>query len=529
MALTQVKGSVAPLGGINAKSYGAVGDGSVDDTSALQLAIDAAKAAKLPLYIPSGTYKITSGLTWASGGGHTDGPNIFGDGMYASIIAPLGNFAALTIDGTGTLSQFMHGGALEDFAIAPSSTGTTAQHGLSLKAWWYGAVIRVRITLCGGNGVNVPLDSGYSSNPDDYATGSITFKHCRITNNTGWGVYGAAGLGFAAPVFEDCYVGVNTLGGYYLAGHGFRLEGGACFSNGKNGVTDGPGILVEEVSTAPQVWRIRGVELDNNRTAHIHVKAGRGFEIAWNRMNSWETVFNDGVLSPPTHVKLEYVGDTVGNGRFVGNQHRSQRDDQAVPASAMHAMSCYDFGNNANVGLNEVINPNADAADNTTGMTIFSGFNISGLNEAELSNRLHHSGHLTGYVRARITVAENIESAAAKILFDSEQFDLHGLYSSGTYTVPYTGLYHVNYALRVSGVADGSSITISARTSSGASTSAENVHRINGTGSQTISGSMVVYLQAADALELWGSNSTGGTIAITTGTTASWISVNGAR
>jgi hypothetical protein len=47
---------------INASAYGAVGNDSTDDTSALQAAIAAAQAARLPLYIPQGTYKITSAL-----------------------------------------------------------------------------------------------------------------------------------------------------------------------------------------------------------------------------------------------------------------------------------------------------------------------------------------------------------------------------------------------------------------------------------------------------------------------------------
>lgn len=48
---------------INAKEFGAVGDDSTDDTAALQAALDYAQAAKTPLFIPAGTYKITATLT----------------------------------------------------------------------------------------------------------------------------------------------------------------------------------------------------------------------------------------------------------------------------------------------------------------------------------------------------------------------------------------------------------------------------------------------------------------------------------
>jgi hypothetical protein len=46
------------------RAYGAKGDGTADDTTALNNAKSAAVAAGLPLYIPKGTYKVTSTLDW---------------------------------------------------------------------------------------------------------------------------------------------------------------------------------------------------------------------------------------------------------------------------------------------------------------------------------------------------------------------------------------------------------------------------------------------------------------------------------
>ncbi|MDF2534335.1 MAG: hypothetical protein K0R18_492 [Bacillales bacterium] len=48
---------------INAKEFNVIGDGVADDTVAIQNAINAATNAKLPLFLPAGTYKITAGLT----------------------------------------------------------------------------------------------------------------------------------------------------------------------------------------------------------------------------------------------------------------------------------------------------------------------------------------------------------------------------------------------------------------------------------------------------------------------------------
>ena len=57
-----------PRIGVSVVDYGATGDGSTDDTTAIQNAIDA--SGGVPVYFPAGTYKITSALTLDSVGEH---------------------------------------------------------------------------------------------------------------------------------------------------------------------------------------------------------------------------------------------------------------------------------------------------------------------------------------------------------------------------------------------------------------------------------------------------------------------------
>lgn len=66
---------------VSAKDFGAKGDGSTDDTTAVQVALDAAVAAGTALYFPAGSYRLTGQLTAA------DAPvAIYGDGHGLSLL-----------------------------------------------------------------------------------------------------------------------------------------------------------------------------------------------------------------------------------------------------------------------------------------------------------------------------------------------------------------------------------------------------------------------------------------------------------
>ncbi len=61
MSLTKVTYSMIADNVVNAKDFGAVGNNVADDTAALQAALNAAQGNTL--FIPAGSYKVTSALT----------------------------------------------------------------------------------------------------------------------------------------------------------------------------------------------------------------------------------------------------------------------------------------------------------------------------------------------------------------------------------------------------------------------------------------------------------------------------------
>ena len=112
------------LGWVNVRDYGAVGNGSTDDTAAINAAINAATGSAAPasndrrptagVYLPPGVYKVTSDLLIQS----VEGFSFAGAGAELTILLASGNgfsTAVLNVDGSAM-------GSFRGFSIAGDGT-----------------------------------------------------------------------------------------------------------------------------------------------------------------------------------------------------------------------------------------------------------------------------------------------------------------------------------------------------------------------------------------------------------------------
>lgn len=126
----------------------AVGDGSTNDTAAIQDAINLAVSSGRAIYLPSGRYMVDALTGW------TDSMTVFGDGMRKSILVAR-NDGQTVIEATGGSFHSIH---IADLGIEGfGATSNSAGHGIHVHnngGLVFQVTIRnVEVRLCGGRGI----------------------------------------------------------------------------------------------------------------------------------------------------------------------------------------------------------------------------------------------------------------------------------------------------------------------------------------------------------------------------------------
>lgn len=187
----------APAGGggggglvtfINVKTYGAVGNGSNDDTTAIQNAINAALATTLGLaavYFPAGKYKITAKLNCSSATSTSAGKGVFlvGDGRNASSIVKNSAFIGVEWKGfAGPAGNPTAFGGIRNMTIDGNAQTGAAVHVTSGQQMEFFAC-----SVIGNNDVALDLDTTQDSYFYDF-----TFNNCGSTSKYVIEMYGSA-------------------------------------------------------------------------------------------------------------------------------------------------------------------------------------------------------------------------------------------------------------------------------------------------------------------------------------------------
>lgn len=174
-------------------AYGAVGDGSTNDTTAIQNAIDDAKAAGGGIvFLPIGTYSVSTLNWWPT-------VSIIGVSAQASVLKARAAGSMLSYQGdlTAANPSVVGSGRLSNFAMdGNSSTGTTGMDfrriphfywdslfihhfsstGMKFRGVEIGTILGVRIEDCGSYGVDSDKTTLSDSSP--YASNLIVWSQC---------------------------------------------------------------------------------------------------------------------------------------------------------------------------------------------------------------------------------------------------------------------------------------------------------------------------------------------------------------
>lgn len=195
---------------ISIKDFGATGNGTTDDTTAIQNAFIAVAGTRTALYMPAGTYKITQPINVTEGGlGY--GGLVYGDGYATNIVYyPPANATSpaipSSINGYGIFNagafnfgnDNFQGFGMQDFRITLGGSNQNGACGLKASHWYQGYIRNVNIN---GFACGIHISYGWSS----------TVEQCKIYNCT----YGIAWDNITIGTIRGCDIATCNLGIYF--------------------------------------------------------------------------------------------------------------------------------------------------------------------------------------------------------------------------------------------------------------------------------------------------------------------------
>lgn len=454
---------------VNVSDFGATGNGTTDDTTAIQNAINAVLPVGGIVRFNSGTYKVTATLNLinnannaapgmyirgASGTGGTTAP-----GSKTKIMSYIANGPLFNVQGTktqasgGSGSLFMNGGGIYDLYLDGTNATGTSQ-GLKVLGWQYAEMVNCTVANFPGDGLTQVIDAGYAT--ADYSSSSLNITNTWFWNNAGIGVNQTGVIGAWSWTFYKCLFGYNGTG-LTITSAGNSLRDCSFVGSGftAGGAVIGAGIHLKVGSSTASTNRltIHGCEFDFARVSHITLDYCVTVSISQTRL-----IFNDrnstGSMTPPIGINIASAG-AGSNVSYLGIDKINFRVDTV---GTMTLVNLANFSNVANISIT-----NPALSDNTGGastITKYAGFYANNYNLRanyfidDRTNRLIIPGTpAPEYVG---TCSSSTVPNAANVIFGTQETTNSQIFGSnlyntttGVWTCPSQGYYDVDFSISV--------------------------------------------------------------------------------
>lgn len=214
---------------IDVRAFGAAGDGAIDDTSAIQAAIDHGETIHGIVYFPPGTYKLTSRLIVKRN------VDLVGTGVgFASVLLPYGT-DAVTIFGSDMPGGYGFRNVVKGLLVNMINAGTSRAIAIDSA---YTVKIQDLMVLNAGSGGGISIANAKHVTVEDvsvYGSEALSGTGVLVTE---------AEVNFYNPNIESFFHGlringagagtksVHVHGGHFErnAGYAVRLEAGASYN-----------------------------------------------------------------------------------------------------------------------------------------------------------------------------------------------------------------------------------------------------------------------------------------------------------
>lgn len=318
MPLTRVSYSMINGASVNVLDYGATGDGTTNDTAAINLAIAAATSAGAELVFPAGTYKHTTALTFTC--------NVQGHGMPR--IKSSGNIKSVIV--TNSYGYF------KGIKIEPDGTGTTSNDGLTIAGGARTLFENVLVLSCGNDGI--VFDSTTNSNN----IASLNNVQSRLNGRDGIRI--ALGGDNNACLLSNIDVSSNTANGITLTGtcSGIVFNNFVAQNNGVYGIAYLGASCRNNIGTA---------YVETNTTADVYFDADAHTNMLWlSNDGSIRTVLNDtntiieagsGSTQRYRFTTMDFIKARIYNWTNTGQLELSQTNDRQFALTATGSSSSF--------------------------------------------------------------------------------------------------------------------------------------------------------------------------------------------